>query len=122
MFRTSPVINTDSVMPEEAQLFYVEKRGSVTLTCDFGEQYASARKYLCKMTKNSCSNVIDTYGNFEPHFKGRALLSYLDTPGAFTIIMTQLNKEDSGLYLCGAGNYGADGETKELDIHVYEGW
>ncbi|XP_066480758.1 polymeric immunoglobulin receptor [Tiliqua scincoides] len=119
-FRVNLDVSQDSVMAEEAQLFYIEQHGSLTITCDFGEQYASTRKYLCKMRKNSCANVIDTYGNFDPHFKGRALISHLDVPGAFNVIMTQLKKEDSGLYLCGVGNYGADGETKKLDVRVYE--
>ncbi|XP_061486341.1 polymeric immunoglobulin receptor [Rhineura floridana] len=120
-FRVQLDVSEDSVMPDEAQLFYTEQHGSLTMTCDFGNQYASFRKYLCKMSKTSCSTVIDTHGNIDPSYKGRILLTYLDIPGSFQIIMTLLKKEDSGLYLCGAGNYGAEGESKKLDVHVYEG-
>ncbi|XP_044287927.1 polymeric immunoglobulin receptor-like [Varanus komodoensis] len=119
-FRVKLDVSEDAVMPEEAQLFYAEQHGSVTMTCAFGNQYASARKYLCKMTKSQCLNIIDTYGKIDPSYKGRILLSNLETPGSFSIIMTQLTKSDSGLYLCGAGNYGAEGESKKLDLHVYE--
>ncbi|XP_062975498.1 polymeric immunoglobulin receptor [Elgaria multicarinata webbii] len=119
-FRVKLDVTEDSVMPEEAQLFYVKQHGSVTMTCAFGAQYASARKYLCKMTKSQCSTVVDTFGNIDPSYKGRVLLSYLASPGSFSIIVTQLKKGDSGLYLCGAGNYGAEGESKKLDVHVYE--
>ncbi|XP_053105640.1 polymeric immunoglobulin receptor isoform X2 [Hemicordylus capensis] len=118
-FQVKLDISEGSVRPEEAQLFYVEQPGSVTMTCIFGQQYASSRKYLCRMTKSSCSNVIDTYGNINPSYKGRILISNLDVPGSFNIIMTQLEKGDSGVYLCGVGNYGADGESKELDLHVF---
>uniref|UniRef100_K7F6V5 Polymeric immunoglobulin receptor n=1 Tax=Pelodiscus sinensis TaxID=13735 RepID=K7F6V5_PELSI len=108
-------------VPEGAELYYKELGGSVTMNCVFGTQYASVRKYLCKMGKTGCSTVIDTYGNVNPTYKGRALLSPQETPGSFVIYMTQLRKEDSGLYLCGVGEYGETGESKELDMHVYQG-
>lgn len=119
-FRVKLEVTQDPVLPEEAQLYYAEQQKTVTMTCDFGSQYASERKYLCKMTKTNCYNVIDTYGNTEPSYLGRVLLTNLDTPGSFSVIMSQLKKEDAGLYLCGVGNYGTDGESKELDLHVYE--
>ncbi|XP_063153534.1 polymeric immunoglobulin receptor [Candoia aspera] len=119
-FRVNLEVSQDLVLPEEAQLYYAEEQKTVTMTCDFGIQYASERKYLCKMTKTSCYNVIDTYGNIEPSYLGRVLLTNLDSPGSFSVIMSQLKKQDSGLYLCGAGNYGSDGESKELDLHVYQ--
>ncbi|XP_007431514.1 polymeric immunoglobulin receptor [Python bivittatus] len=119
-FKVKLEVTEDPVLPEEAQLYYAEQQKTVTMTCDFGIQYASERKYLCKMTKTNCYNVIDTYGNVEPSYLGRVLLTNLDTPGSFSVIMSQLKKEDAGLYLCGAGNYGTDGESKELDLHVYE--
>uniref|UniRef100_A0A8C5WY94 Polymeric immunoglobulin receptor n=1 Tax=Laticauda laticaudata TaxID=8630 RepID=A0A8C5WY94_LATLA len=118
--KTCHYLNADQVLPEEAQLYYAEHQKTVSMTCDFGVQYASYRKYLCKMTKTNCYNVIDTYGNVEPSYLGRTLLTNLGTPGSFSVIMSQLKKEDSGLYLCGVGNYGADGESKKLDLHVYE--
>ncbi|XP_042320229.1 polymeric immunoglobulin receptor-like [Sceloporus undulatus] len=119
-FRVRLDVSAGSVVPEEAQLFYVEQHGSVTISCAFGDQYASDRKYMCRMTKTTCSTIIDTHGNIDPFYKGKVLLSNLEISGSFSIIMTQLKKQDSGLYLCGAGNYGAEGETKKLDIHVYE--
>ncbi|XP_074833600.1 polymeric immunoglobulin receptor isoform X2 [Carettochelys insculpta] len=107
-------------VPEEAELYYIELGGSVSINCMFGAQYASERKYFCRMGKTGCVTVIDTYGNVDPAYKGRVLLSPQEIPGAFTIYMTQLRKEDSGLYLCGAGSYGERGETKEVDMHVYQ--
>ncbi|XP_028590220.2 polymeric immunoglobulin receptor [Podarcis muralis] len=120
-FRVKLDVSVDSTVPDEAQLIYVEQHGSVTMHCDLGAQYASARKYLCKMSKNDCYTVIDSYGKIDPAYEGRVLLTFLGTPGSFSIFMTQLKKKDSGSYLCGAGIYGAGGESKELDIHVYEG-
>ncbi|XP_025891907.1 polymeric immunoglobulin receptor [Nothoprocta perdicaria] len=108
-------------VPEEAELFYVELQGSVTITCSFGQDYASIRKYLCKMEKSGCRNIIDTYGKVDDEYAGRILLSNENTAGSYSIMITQLGWQDAGLYLCGAGVYGESGETKEVDLHVYEG-
>ncbi|KAF1644258.1 Polymeric immunoglobulin receptor, partial [Eudyptes chrysocome] len=107
-------------VPEGAELFYVKLHSTLTMSCSFGKEYESARKFLCKMEKNGCHNVIDSYGNINKSYTGRALLSNEDLPGSFSIVITQMGWEDSGLYLCGAGTYGESGETKELDVHVYE--
>ncbi|KAF1539307.1 Polymeric immunoglobulin receptor, partial [Eudyptes schlegeli] len=107
-------------VPEGAELFYVKLHSTLTMSCSFGKEYESTRKFLCKMEKNGCHNVIDSYGNINKSYTGRALLSNEDLPGSFSIVITQMGWEDSGLYLCGAGTYGESGETKELDVHVYE--
>uniref|UniRef100_A0A8C6Z544 Polymeric immunoglobulin receptor n=1 Tax=Nothoprocta perdicaria TaxID=30464 RepID=A0A8C6Z544_NOTPE len=83
--------------------------------------YASIRKYLCKMEKSGCRNIIDTYGKVDDEYAGRILLSNENTAGSYSIMITQLGWQDAGLYLCGAGVYGESGETKEVDLHVYEG-
>ncbi|KAF1403618.1 Polymeric immunoglobulin receptor, partial [Spheniscus magellanicus] len=107
-------------VPEGAELFYVKLHSTWTVSCSFGKEYESVRKFLCKMEKNGCHNIIDSYGNVNKSYTGRALLSNEDLPGSFSIVITQMGWEDSGLYLCGAGFYGESGETKELDVHVYE--
>ncbi|KAF1588155.1 Polymeric immunoglobulin receptor, partial [Eudyptes moseleyi] len=107
-------------VPEGAELFYVKLHSTLTMSCSFGKEYESVRKFLCKMEKNGCRNIIDSYGNVNKSYTGRALLSNEDLPGSFSIVITQMGWEDSGLYLCGAGIYGESGETKELDVHVYE--
>ncbi|NXS60384.1 PIGR protein, partial [Brachypteracias leptosomus] len=107
-------------LPEGAELFYVELHSSLTMSCSFGVDTVSMRKFLCKIRKSGCQNIIDSYGNIDEEYKGRALLSSESTPGSFSIVITQIDWEDSGLYLCGVGVYGEKGETKELDVHVYE--
>ncbi|XP_050767474.1 polymeric immunoglobulin receptor [Gymnogyps californianus] len=107
-------------VPEGAELFYVKLHSTWTATCNFGEPYASARKFLCRMEKTGCHNIIDSYGNVDKYHTGRILLSNEESPGSFSVVITEMGWEDSGLYLCGVGSYGEDGETKELDVHVYE--
>ncbi|NXX39883.1 PIGR protein, partial [Tricholaema leucomelas] len=107
-------------IPEGAELFYVELHSTVSMTCSFGKEAANERKFLCKLDKSGCRNIIDTYGNVDEDYTGRILLSNEDTPGSFSIMITQMGWQDSGFYLCGYGAYGESGETKELDVHVYE--
>ncbi|NXF44610.1 PIGR protein, partial [Oceanites oceanicus] len=107
-------------VPEGAELFYVKLHSTLTVSCSFGEENESKRKFLCKMEKTGCRNIIDSYRNIDEDYTGRALLSNVEPPGSFSIVITQMGWEDSGLYLCGVGFYGEDGETKELDVHVYE--
>ncbi|NWH63781.1 PIGR protein, partial [Geococcyx californianus] len=107
-------------VPEGAELFYVKLYSTLTMSCSFGEDTASLRKYLCKMEKSGCRNIIDSHGVVDPEFTGRAILSSEEPPGTFGIVITQMDWEDSGLYVCGVGNYGENGETKELDVHIYQ--
>ncbi|NXT83465.1 PIGR protein, partial [Zapornia atra] len=107
-------------IPEGAELFYVKLHSTVTMGCSFGEAAVSVRKFLCKMSKGGCYNIIDSHGNVDEDYRGRVLLTNEEPPGSFSIVITQMGWEDSGLYLCGYGVYGEQGETKELDVHVYE--
>ncbi|NXL43310.1 PIGR protein, partial [Podilymbus podiceps] len=118
--RVSLDVSEGPHVPEGAELFYVMLHSTLTMSCSFEAEYESARKYLCKMDKNGCQNIIDSYGNIDPDYTGRALMSHKKPAGTFSIVITQMGWEDSGLYLCGVGTYGKDGETKKLDVHVYE--
>lgn len=96
-------------------------RSTWTVSCSFGKETAELRKYLCKKEKESCRNIVDTYQKIDPDFQGRVLLAFEESPGAFTVTVTQMGWEDTGLYYCGAGEYGKDNNSKELDVFVYEG-
>ncbi|NXN83274.1 PIGR protein, partial [Bombycilla garrulus] len=106
-------------VPEAAELFYVKLRSTWTATCSFGKDYADVRKYLCKKEKENCRNIANSYQEIDDEFKGRVLLTFGED-GAFSVTMTQMDWEDTGLYYCGAGEYGKEGKSKELDVFVYE--
>ncbi|NXQ29057.1 PIGR protein, partial [Alaudala cheleensis] len=107
-------------VPEAAELFYVKLRSTWTVSCSFGKDTADIRKYLCKKEKDGCRNIVNSHQEIDPDFQGRVLLTFEETPGSFSITMTQMDWEDTGLYYCGAGEYGKDGVSKELDVFVYE--
>ncbi|NXH59990.1 PIGR protein, partial [Rhabdornis inornatus] len=107
-------------VPEAAELFYVKLRSTWSLSCSFGEDTADQRRYLCKKEKEGCRNIVNSYQEIDPDFQGRALLTFEELPGSFSVTVTQMDWEDTGLYYCGAGEYGKEGKSKELDVFVYE--
>ncbi|NXA06330.1 PIGR protein, partial [Sapayoa aenigma] len=112
-------VSQDPPVAEAAELFYVKLHSTWTVSCVFGSEFSSWRRYLCKMEKGECRNIVDSQ-NVDENFTGRVLLSHEDTGASFSITMTQMDWEDSGLYQCGVGEYGKDGQSKELDVFVYE--
>ncbi|NXR17772.1 PIGR protein, partial [Cinclus mexicanus] len=107
-------------VPEAAELFYLKLRSTWTVSCSFGEDTADKRRYLCKKEKEGCRNIVNSHQEIDPGFQGRVLLTFEESPGSFSVTMTQMGWEDAGLYYCGAGEYGKEGKSKELDVFVYE--
>ncbi|KAM4796407.1 polymeric immunoglobulin receptor-like [Rhinophrynus dorsalis] len=113
-------VTEDSTIPEEAELIYSQLRGTVSFNCKFGEQYSKLRKYLCKIGKNDCRNIIDSTGHIATEHQGRIILSNRDEPGSFSVKLIQLRNDDSGLYACGFGSYGGDGDSDVFDLRINE--
>ncbi|NWT60970.1 PIGR protein, partial [Erythrocercus mccallii] len=109
-----------TTVPEAAELFYVKLRSTWTVSCSFGKDTAEMRRYLCKKEKEGCRNIVDSHQKIDPDFQGRVLLAFEEPPGSFSVTVTQMGWEDTGLYYCGAGEYGKDNNSKELDVFVYE--
>ncbi|NWU40997.1 PIGR protein, partial [Hylia prasina] len=109
-----------TAVPEPAELFYVKLRSTWTVSCSFGRDTAEMRRYLCKKEKDGCRNIVDSHQNIDPDFQGRVLLAFEEPPGSFSVTVTQMDWEDTGLYYCGAGEYGKGNNSKELDVFVYE--
>ncbi|NXQ13436.1 PIGR protein, partial [Peucedramus taeniatus] len=106
-------------VPEAPELFYMKLRSTWTVTCSFGEDTAEMRRYLCKKEREGCRNIINSFQDSKD-IPGRVQLSFEDPPGSFRVTMTQMDWEDAGLYYCGAGEYGKDKTSKELDVFIYE--
>ncbi|NWH92317.1 PIGR protein, partial [Aegithalos caudatus] len=107
-------------VPEAPELFYVKLRSTWSVSCNFGKDTAEMRRYLCKKEEEGCRNIIDSHQKIDPDFQGRVLLAFEEPPGSFSVTVTQMGWEDTGLYYCGAGEYGKDNHSKELDVFVYE--
>ncbi|NXO09231.1 PIGR protein, partial [Oriolus oriolus] len=107
-------------VPEAAELFYVKLRSTWTVSCSFGADAASVKRYLCKMEKEGCRSIINSHKEIDEDFKGRVLLAFEEPAGSFSVTMTQMDWDDAGLYYCGTGEYGKEGKSKELDVFIYE--
>ncbi|NXB82459.1 PIGR protein, partial [Donacobius atricapilla] len=114
------ILNITEDPGEPAELFYMKLRSTWSVSCSFGAHTGAMRRYLCKKEKEGCRNIVDSHQNIDPDFQGRVLLGFEEPPGAFSVTMTQLDWEDTGLYYCGAGEYGKDNTSKGLDVFVYE--
>ncbi|XP_027551231.1 polymeric immunoglobulin receptor isoform X2 [Neopelma chrysocephalum] len=120
-YKVTLSVSQDPPVPEAAELFYVKLYSTWTVVCSFGKEYSTWRKYLCKMEGDDCHDIIDNQnGVIDEDFKGRVLLSHELSADAVNIMMTQMDWEDAGLYRCGAGEYGKNGKSKELDVFIYE--
>ncbi|KAM5237810.1 polymeric immunoglobulin receptor [Ctenodactylus gundi] len=101
------------VLKPEPELVYGQLRGSVTFDCALGPEVANLPKFLCRVNEDkTCDVVINTLENRDPAFNGRILLTPKDEDGRFSVLITNLRKEDAGQYLCGA----------HLDGLPEEGW
>ncbi|XP_069800539.1 polymeric immunoglobulin receptor isoform X2 [Dendropsophus ebraccatus] len=109
-------VTEDSVIPNEAKLVYGQLRGAVSFYCEFGDGHATQRKYLCKIERNGCKNILDSSGAVDPAYLGRTLLQ--SEKGGFTVKIIQLRNEDSGMFSCGLGHYGEEGDNNEFDLRI----
>uniref|UniRef100_A0A8C9NBZ9 Polymeric immunoglobulin receptor n=1 Tax=Serinus canaria TaxID=9135 RepID=A0A8C9NBZ9_SERCA len=99
------------------QLIQGQLHGSVTVLCHSGDTQRDQKRFWCKVGRSSCAPIASSDG-----FVGRRLqLTFESPPGSFRVTMTRMDWEDAGLYYCGAGEYGKDSTSKELDVFVYEG-
>ncbi|KAM4047523.1 polymeric immunoglobulin receptor-like [Anomaloglossus baeobatrachus] len=114
-------ITEDSVIPNEAKLVYGQLRGAANFHCEFGHEYAAARKYFCKIGKLGCQNIIDSTLAIDAAYYGRIILQVDEKrPGSFTVKIIQLRMEDAGRFSCGVGHFGGDGETQDFDLRINE--
>ncbi|NXK25109.1 PIGR protein, partial [Arenaria interpres] len=88
--------------------------GSITHQCFYSITPANKhdRKYWCKIARNGvCYTVISTTGYTSNHHAGRVSLKDIPQNGTFAVTLTQLKKNDTGIYRCGIG-------TSNRDLYV----
>ncbi|KAM3935392.1 polymeric immunoglobulin receptor-like [Leptodactylus fuscus] len=113
------IITEDSVIPKEATLIYGSLKGSVKFKCEFGDQYATEKKYFCKIKPKECKPIIDSSGVIDYEYHGKIILQGIEgKPASFTVTMIQLENRDSGMFSCGVGSPGGEGESIEFDLRI----
>lgn len=108
----------DVKVSEEATLLYAELRGSVIFKCNYNEQDATQRKFLCKVTKTGCRDIIDSTGKTDPSYEGRVTAD--KKVGTFTVKMVQVRNQDAAYYTCGSDNPDEAKDTPSFDLRINE--
>lgn len=102
----------------DTEVYTVDLGRTVTITCPFKQENAQKRKSLCKNTDKGCELVVDSNGYVNPNFTGRVRLFIRGTSQlAFTVIIEHLKVNDTGMYVCEAGQ-GSSTEKKNVDLQV----
>ncbi|XP_027727039.1 polymeric immunoglobulin receptor [Vombatus ursinus] len=80
--------------------------GSVSIQCFYPPTSVNrhARKYFCLQNlRGFCDTIVSSNGFVSERFSGRTNLINFPGNGSFLIQISQLKKEDTGLYKCGVG-------------------
>lgn len=98
----SEALRFASFFAVEVQAFTVHghEGGDVIITCGYNVTYRSNRKYLCKGSGGVCSKNIIVDSGGTPAQDKRFILQDNPMEGNLTVLFTELNTEDSGLYKC----------------------
>ncbi|XP_031679691.1 polymeric immunoglobulin receptor-like isoform X3 [Oncorhynchus kisutch] len=98
----------------------VQTGGSITIPCSYDQYYINHVKYWCKGTHwTHCSSVVRTD---HPKSTDRASISDDITQKVFTVIMTDLEPDDSNTYRCVVEiNGGTDSMIQLLYLSVTPG-
>nr|NP_001271468.1 polymeric immunoglobulin receptor precursor [Equus caballus]ACX69975.1 polymeric immunoglobulin receptor [Equus caballus] len=106
------------VLKPEPELVYADLGSSVRFDCALGPEVVNVAKFLCQENKEkTCNLVANTLGQWNQAFKGRILSQ--NNNGVFSVDVTNLRKEDAGLYLCGANS---DGQPRKSQSRPIQAW
>uniref|UniRef100_A0A8C3Y8K8 Polymeric immunoglobulin receptor n=1 Tax=Catharus ustulatus TaxID=91951 RepID=A0A8C3Y8K8_CATUS len=91
----------DAPVSKPTQLIRGELHGSVTVLCPSGDTQRDQKRFWCKVGRSSCTLLASSDGFVSRRYQGRIVISPQESSGAFRVLINDLKKEDSGLYLCG---------------------
>ncbi|XP_065130624.1 uncharacterized protein [Paramisgurnus dabryanus] len=100
--------------------------GKVTITCEYDQNYKTNTKYFCKgqkpliMQRGWCSDLIKTDIKDQWYHDGRFSLYDDTTASVFTVIITDLNINDSDTYMCGVDISWKTDDYTEVKLTVKE--
>lgn len=106
--------------PNDTHVYTKDIGRNVTIECPFEKENAPNKKSLCKKIGQTCELVIDSTGNVNPNYEGRAELFMKGTKlNVFYVNISYLRHSDAGLYVCQAGE-GSSADQKNVDLQVLE--
>ncbi|NXU11418.1 PIGR protein, partial [Pardalotus punctatus] len=108
----------DAPPSKPTQLIRGELHGSVTVLCPSGDTHSDKERFWCKMGRSICTLIASSDGYVGWRYQGRVLITPQESSGAFKVLMNDLRKEDSGLYLCGTRGWRGQDSPQEVVLQV----
>ncbi|NXI18298.1 PIGR protein, partial [Irena cyanogastra] len=108
----------DAKVPRPTQLIRGELHGSVTVLCPSGDTQSDQKRFWCKMGRSSCTLLASSDGYVARRYQGRVVITPQESSGAFKVLINDLKKEDSGLYLCGTQGLRGQDSPQEVVLQV----
>ncbi|XP_062388684.1 adhesion G protein-coupled receptor E3-like [Sardina pilchardus] len=94
--------------------------GTIRIKCEYDMMYSSYKKYFCKGQNGlSCTDLVKTSAQETLHEHGRFSLNDSHM-GHFTVQMTDLSLQDSGMYQCAVDIKNELDQYTEINLHVAE--
>ncbi|XP_021154026.2 polymeric immunoglobulin receptor-like isoform X2 [Columba livia] len=100
------------------ELVWGELHGSVTVLCPPGDTRGGEKRFWCKLGRNGCALIANTGGYVGKSYQGRIFITPQESSGVFKILINDLKKEDSGLYMCGTGKLSGGDSLQAVALQV----
>ncbi|NXY54175.1 PIGR protein, partial [Callaeas wilsoni] len=108
----------DATVSRPTQLIRGELHGSVTVLCPFGDTQSDTKRFWCKVGRSSCTLIVSSDGYVSRRYQGRIFITPQEGSGPFKVLINDLKKEDSGLYLCGTQSSRGQDSPQEVVLQV----
>lgn len=112
---------TDAAALGPTELVWGELHGSVTVLCPPGDTRGGEKRFWCKLGRNGCALIANTGGYVGKSYQGRIFITPQESSGVFKILINDLKKEDSGLYMCGTGKLSGGDSLQAVALQVTTG-
>ncbi|XP_059723727.1 polymeric immunoglobulin receptor-like isoform X2 [Haemorhous mexicanus] len=104
----------DATVSQPTQLIRGQLHGSVTVLCHSGDTQSDQKRFWCKVGRSSCAPIASSDGFVGRRYQGRIVITPQESSGAFKVLVSDLQEEDSGLYLC--GTQGLKGQDSPQEV------
>ncbi|NWS10886.1 PIGR protein, partial [Pachyramphus minor] len=108
----------DAAVSRPIQVVQGKLHGSVTVLCPSGATQSSGKRFWCKVGRTSCTLLADSDGYVGRRYHGRIFITPQESSGAFKVLINDLIKEDSGLYMCGVERLNGGDSPQEVALQV----
>ncbi|NXA69881.1 PIGR protein, partial [Mohoua ochrocephala] len=108
----------DATVARPTQLIRGDLHGSVTVPCPSGDTQGDKKRFWCKVGRSSCALIAGSDGYVDRRYQGRIFITPQESSGAFRVLINDLKKEDSGLFLCGTQGPRGQDSAQEVVLQV----